>query len=165
MRKLIFGILVLTMLSLSGCRSHDDVREPADIMGVWSPDASNYYDFTTENEVHHLTISYQDGLSIGRWNQEVYYYEPGYQLVIYLSGSYEAIVYEIVTLNSRTLTWCPVDVINGADAHNIGQIIGDIIKQAQEGYKLDPSLYQTFRKVSEDEYLEVVESLDVSFEV
>lgn len=161
----LFGVLTILTVSVifSSCNHDDEVRMPEEIMGVWSPNDDVYLEFCDDNIVRHLNISYQDGESIGTWTTDVYYYEPGYNLVIYLSAEHHADVYEIVELSSDKLTWCWVDEINARDAESIGQIIGDIINKAQEGFHLDPELYQTFNKISKDEFLSIIENLDLNY--
>ena len=150
---------------LSGCSEKETIRMPQDILGVWCPTENYYLEFSEDNEVHNLSVEFQDGKSIGNWTTEVYYYEPGYNLVIYLTALHEAIVYEIVTLTDSEMTWCPVDSIDieKANSNNIGMIIGDIIKKAQEGYELNPELYQNFTKIPEDVFLNIVDSLDLEY--
>ena len=156
-------VALFSVSLLSSCSKEEEVRRPEDILGVWSPDDTTYLEFSTGNVVHRLQIEYQDGESIGWWTEDVFYYEPGYNLVIYISSDYTAQVYEVVKLSSRQLTWCWVDEIKATSTSSIGQIIGDIIKKAQEGYKLDPELFQDFTKISEDDFFSLLESLDIQY--
>lgn len=162
----IFTVCFLTslLLVMAGCKKDDDVREPADILGVWSPGDNYYLEFTSENNsVYNLEIEYQDGESIGKWTRDVYYYEPGYNLVVYLSSSHTAAVYQIVEFTGNKFTWCWVEDIDADTTESIGKIIGEIINQAQEGFKLDPALYQTFQKIPKDKFYELLESLDIEY--
>lgn len=137
---------------------------PDDINGIWCLNETSYYNFTDDNRVENLKIEYQDGQSIGKWGyDEVFFYEPGYKLVVYLTSDHEADVYEVIELTSSRLVWCWVDEIHAPNMDSIGQVIGDIINKAQEGFHLDPELYQTFTKISEDKFLKVLESLDVIY--
>lgn len=162
-KGIILWISLFFVAFFSGCSGDDEVRKPDDILGVWSPSENVYLEFSTDNIIHHLDIEMQDGETIGLWTEEVYYYEPGYNLVIYLTSGHEAVVYEIVTMNSSKLVWCPVDEIEATSADEVGQIIGDIIKKAQEGYNLDPELFQSFNRVSEDKFYAIIESLDITY--
>lgn len=136
---------------------------PEDILGIWAMNSDSFLQFKEDNIVTPFNIVYQDGEAIGRWSwNDVYYYEPGYQLVIYLTSDHNADVYQVVELNGSRLVWCWVDQITvegGKDA--IGQIIGDIINKAQEGYQLDPELYQSFSRMSEEGFLKLLDSLDL----
>lgn len=160
-----FFVLLLNLLISISCSNKDDeVRMPYDILGVWSANANTYMEFSDDNTVRNLTIEYQDGESIGNWETEVYYYEPGYNLVLYITAHQEGIVYEVVELTDSRLTWCPVDKIDVIDREDsVGNIIGDIIKKAQEGYKLNPELYESFTKISQDDFYSVLENLDLIY--
>lgn len=136
---------------------------PDDIVGIWSPSDSLYLEFGSDYTVHNLKIEHQDGMSIGIWSDEVYLYEPGYNLVIYLTSEHEAKVYEIVARNSSAFTWCWVMDLEIENRDDLGNIIGEVIKEAQEGFHLDPELYESFSKVSEDEFFSLLESLNILY--
>ena len=164
--KYLFSLLFVTFFCvLTSCRKEEEMRMPEDILGVWQQNEDTYLQFSDDNICREFSIAYQDDTSIGQWHPEdVYYYEPGYRLVIYLNSEHKANVYEIVELSSGRLTWCWVDDIDVKEADGIegvGSIIGDIIKKAQEGYKLNPELYESFTKVSEENFLLMLEKLDL----
>lgn len=160
----ILAIVAFSAVSLSSCSKDEEVRMPDKILGIWSPDNTSYLEFNSDNVVRNLEIVYQDGETIGNWDTEVYYYEPGYNLVVYITANQEGMVYQIVDLTQKKMTWCPVDKIDVVDRHeSIGKIVGDIIKRAQEGYKLNPELYESFNKISENEFLDVLETLDLIY--
>lgn len=140
------------------------MRVPENIFGIWSPDDNSYLEMLDDYTIRHLEIEYQDGESIGWWTADVFFYEPGYNLVIYIDSQQQGEVYEIVELTDQYLTWCPVDKIDIIDRdESIGHIIGNIIKKAQEGYKLDPGLFQTLKKIPKNQFLELLESLDIMY--
>lgn len=167
-KKYLIPIFVIFFLSIglfSCSDSNEDVRMPEDLVGVWSPSDTLYYEMGKDYSVHKLNIEYQDDMSIGLWTIDAYVYEPGYHIVVYLGGVV-ATVYQIIELSETQLTWCPVekiDVENAGGTENIGKILGDIIKQAQEGFKTDPELYETLRKIPEDEFLDLIEKLDIDY--
>ncbi|MCH5235936.1 MAG: hypothetical protein J1E16_11645 [Muribaculaceae bacterium] len=161
-----FAVILFSVTLLSSCSDKDDEpRMPEDLAGIWSPDENTYLEFTQNYSLHKLDIEYQDGESIGLWTEDAYIYEPGYHIVILLKGVVVD-VYQVVELNDETLTWCWVDDIvldENVSKDTIGKLLGDIIKQAQEGFKLDPELYQTFRRVSEDDFYSILEKLDLMY--
>ena len=164
------NILIAAVISLSIClgscsRDDDDVRTPANILGVWSPDDSLYLEFSEDHLLHNLQIEYQDGESIGLWNKEVYFYEPGYNLVIYITYTQKANVYQIIEMNDKEMTWCWVDKISSSkiESEGIGQVIGDLINKAQEGFDINPELYETFKRVPENQFYDLLESLDIMY--
>lgn len=164
--RLILAVLgLLVSAALSGCSKDDKMRIPEDILGVWSAVENQYLDFTDNYRVYNLDILYQDDLSIGDWTEDAYIYEPGYQLVIYMNGA-KADVYQIVKFSSSQFTWCWVEEINAEDAQEtdkIGKLLGRVIKQAQEGYKLNPELYETFYRISDDKFYSILDGLDIFY--
>lgn len=162
--SLFLSIMLFAFVSLS-CSHEEDVRMPEDIMGVWSPSSTRYLEFSEGYTVHNLDIEYQDGESIGLWTVDAYLYEPGYHLVIYLTGN-KADVFQIISLDSSQMTWCWVEQIEFDESmskENIGKILGNIIKEAQEGFHLDPEHYQSFKKISEDDFFSILESLNIMY--
>lgn len=160
--SLLSFLSIVLFFTLSACHSNDDVRQPKDIMGVWSQSDNKYIIFGDDNTVKNFSVTYQDNESIGYWGEDdVYYYEPGYNLVIYVTASQEADVYQIVSMGDNQLTWCPVDKIEDTNRDDIGKVIGEIINKAQEGYTLYPELYQTFYKISDLQFDEMLEQLDL----
>lgn len=158
-------IFLLPLLSFGCSDDNNDVRRPEDIIGIWSPSGNRYLEFGDDYTVHNLDIYYQDGEYIGDWITDAYLYEPGYHLVIYLTGT-QADVFQIIEMSENSLTWCWVEKIEFDETinkDNIGHILGDIIKEAQEGFKLDPELYQSFRRISYDEFYSILESLDIMY--
>ena len=161
------AIIFLSLFVVSACSSEgdDQPRMPEDLAGVWSPSDSIYLEFGKDYTVHNLEIMYQDGESIGIWNNDAYIYEPGYHIVIFLSGT-RADVYQVVELSENSMTWCWVNEVildDSVGKETIGKILGNIIKEAQEGFKLDPDLFQSFRKIPEDEFFTMLEKLDIMY--
>ena len=139
------------------------MRTPDKIEGIWSPYETHYYEFGNNNNVRFLTIEYQDGESIGIWTEDAYFYEAGYNLVIYMNSDHQAMVYQIVELNQNRLVWCWVKQLQVESREDISKAIGEVIKEAQEGFKLNPERYETFNKISEDEFLSLLEKLDLMY--
>ena len=165
-RKIILSVvlgLISFSLATSCSHSDDDVRIPDDILGVWTPSDNLYLEFAEQNIIRKLTIEFQDDESIGIWAKDVYYYEPGYNLVIYLTPAYHARVYQVVELTFTQMTWCWVYDIDVTGAESISKLLGDIINKAQEGFRLDPALYQYFSYVPEDTFLSILEELDIMY--
>lgn len=136
---------------------------PGDIVGVWSPAENIYLDFSEDYVVHNVVIEDIDGKTVGDWTKDAYFYEPGYNMVVYVGEGQIAEVYQIVEMNDKSLTWCLVDEVDAANEENLGHMVGDIINKAQEGYELNPELYQSFKKVPEEEFMKILESLDVFY--
>lgn len=159
----IAALIVLT--SVSSCSHDEDVRMPNDLVGVWSPYMTRYMEFKENYYVYNLEILHQDGMSIGRDVIDAYIYEPGYHLVIYLRAN-KVDVYQIVNLTSVEMTWCWVKQIvmeENSNKNEIGHLIGDIIKEAQEGFNLNPEHYETFRKIPQDEFFSILEDLNIFY--
>lgn len=155
----------LLVAAFCGACSHDQepMRQPSDIVGVWTPGDSLYLDMLSDNSVRALYVEEQDGLSIGTWHQEVYFYEPGYNLLIYIDYKQKCDVYQIIELTDKEMTMCWVENIKAetVEKEGIGKIVGHILNEAQEGFKLDPAYYQTLHRISEDQFLEIVENISI----
>lgn len=168
LRKSLFPLLIgfLAWIGLASCSSHEDsVRMPADFEGIWSPSDSVYLEFGSDFTVHKLEIEHQDGESIGWWTNDAYIYEPGYHIVIYMMAS-KADVYQVIDLTQDVMTWCWVEEIQIEETsgkEQIGKLLGDIIKQAQEGFNLNPELYQSFRRISKDDFFSLLEEMDIMY--
>ncbi|MCH5240093.1 MAG: hypothetical protein J1F38_07710 [Muribaculaceae bacterium] len=169
MRTILFNLSSLIFISsllFISCNKEDEIRMPEDILGVWSPDETTYLEFSTNNSVYNLKIEYQDGESIGLWDRDVYYYEPGYNLVIYMTAGHSLNVYEIVEMTSESLTWCwveKVDIESAESTQDITQLIGKIINEAQAGFNLNPEYFESFKKIPKDKFLLMLESLDIEY--
>ena len=134
---------------------------PADILGIWSENLDTYIKFNADYTAKPFDIYEVDGEKIGKWGyNDVYFYEPGYNMVVYRSSEPEAYVYAVVELTGTKLVWCWVETIQLEEQESIGEIVGDIINKAQEGYDLNPELYQTFTKVSDQQFELIQGSLD-----
>ena len=162
----LFFLAIPLFLGCFSCNSSDEeMRTPEDVKGVWKQGDNTYMELSNNNEVHKLVVYQQDNETIGRWTLDVYFYEPGYNLMIYINEESKANVYQIVSLTDRVLTWCWVDEIpvESIDRESIGQIIGEIINKAQEGYHLNPELFETFYNIPFSEFLDYLESLDIIY--
>lgn len=169
MKKLILHIFftALILFATASCSNEEEVRTPADITGVWEVSKTTFIQFNDNYTAYNLTITEQDDKFYGLWIRDAYFYEPGYNLVIYMDANNEAKVYQIVSMNSASLTWCEVDKIVAADIEGgmegVGQVIGDIIKKAQEGYKLNPELFKSMKKVSNENFFDMLERLGIDY--
>lgn len=160
----LLGLIILPGL-LNSCSDNDDVRMPDDIMGIWSPSDNRYLELSEDFTVHNLEILYQDGESIGQWTTDAFLYEPGYHILLYSTGT-KVDVYQIIELTSSQMIWCWVEEVHLDEVEGkegLGKIIGKIIKEAQEGFNINPELYQTFQKISENDFLSIIEKLNIIY--
>lgn len=160
-----FGILLLSFILIAGGCSHEDpvVRNENDILGAWDKGDGTYLRFEKDNIVMLLNVTEQDNLTIGDWSRDVYFYEPGYELLIYMDAELQPNVYQVIKLTDRELVICWVDNLRdeyGSD-QSIGEIIGNIIKDAHEGYDLNPAYFTYYTKISDDEYYDIIQNIDV----
>lgn len=155
-------LLIVFSTFFSGCEKNEEpIRSPEDILGIWAGTDSNYFQFNDDHTVRMLEVSQVDSDLIGTWYDNVYFYEPGYNILLYLDFPNDLEVYQILYLDSNEMQWCWVKSLRDTYSKDdeIGTIIGDIIKEAQEGFPLNPELYQTFHKISEDQFLDIVDKL------
>ena len=162
----IVSSLTLTFLvfSLLSC-SHEDpeVRNQDDILGVWSPSADRYLRFEADNTVINLVISHQDNESIGDWTRDVYFYEPGYDIVIYMDDELQANLYKVIKLTKSEMTLCWIENIRDEydSGQSIGEIIGGIIKDAHDGYDINPANFVSYKKISDNDYYTILQGIDI----
>ena len=160
-----FAALIFAIAAIfSSCSKDEEVRTPENIVGIWQTAPHSYLKLNDDYVARTLEVVDQDDKSVGQWSQtEVYFYEPGYNIVIYLTSYHEAKVFQVVELTGSKLVWCWVENIEIDDIHGVddlGEVMGEIIKKAQEGYTLNPDLYQSFKRVSEEQFLDIIEGLD-----
>ena len=139
------------------------VRSENDILGYWTDSVGHYMCLDTGTRAYTLIVTEQEGMSIGRWEQDAYLYEPGYNFVIYIDKTFHPQIYQVIELTESKLVWCWVeDILDHYYAgESIGEILGGIIKDAQEGFKTDPADYQYFDRVSNDDFYEMLDTLDL----
>lgn len=162
---LIGSLCFLTIMSACS-KDEEPMRTPQDIVGIWSPGDNVYLEFTDKYTVYNLLVTEQYDETVGIWTRDSYIYEPGYNIVVYLSATNVLEVYEVVSLTPNTLTWCWVKTIDNLESYNssnIGELLGSIINEAQEGFHLDPELYQSFNRLSRDKFFSILESLDIDY--
>lgn len=156
-----FGIV----MAFSACSDEEEppVRHEDDIMGVWTDGSGRYINFKTMTKAYNLYVSSQDGETIGYWEHDGYLYEPGYQIVLYMDNSLHPMVYKVVELTEKELVWCWVEDLREdyAGQESVGEIMGQLIKDAQEGWDLNPDDYEYFSSVSEDDFLNLINSLSL----
>lgn len=161
--------LLVTVLSFSliSCSHEDEVmRTYKDIEGIWQLSDTYYLSLNDDNSARILLISEQDGETIGSLSDNVYFYEPGYNLVVYLDFPNDVEVYQVLKLTPNMMQWCWVKSLKdkyeeGDEIGEIGEILGEIINEAQAGFHLDPELYQTFHRISEERYLEILDNINI----
>lgn len=166
-QKWVFPVILTVLLGLMpGCSSDDEptFRNEGDILGVWTDGEGRYINFDSENRAFNLYVRTQDGMEIGLWEQDGYFYEPGYNLLIYMDQNSHPQIYQVLELTEDELVWCWVedlrDNYNGTDS--IGEIIGQIIQNAHDGYPIDPEKTEFFSRVPEDRFLDIIDSLNLA---
>lgn len=158
------GVIAFTIL-LGGCSSDEPrMKTPEDILGIWTRGEDHFVSFEGDNISRSFLIEEYQGDLYGYWEREGYFYEPGYDVLIYIDHNQKANVYQVVELTEENMVICWVeDLIDRWYGHDesIGQVIGEIINQAQEGFKLDPDKFEYLTRVSEEEFEKVLESVIV----
>ena len=168
MKKFLLIIALLPLLSFfQSCSDSDDepMRFETDILGVWTDSADHYIMVRPDYRAYELTVGEKEGYPIGFWNLDGFFYEPGYELVVIIRNDSQADVYKVVSLTNDQLVICWVESV--IDKHNAGmsagEIIADILKNAQEGYKLNPTLFEYYKRISTDRFFEILDELQLIF--
>ena len=162
---------VMMLFSFGACNFDDcDYEEPAtgrteaDILGVWTDGDGRYMMLDSLFHAYNLYLSENnEELLYAEWTYDGYLYEPGYNIVVYTTSN-KADVFQVTELTDSELVWCPVkefgvdDILN---SDSVGKLLGQIINEAQQGFILDPYLYQYFYKISQEEFEALLESLGI----
>lgn len=147
---------------LTACHAKEEppFRSGDDILGIWTDGEGRYIWFHKENRAFNLYVTEQDGTTIGRWQTDIYFYEPGYNLLIY-NETGRPQVYQVLELDKERLWWCWADDLmdHYMDGESLGQIIGQVLQNAQQGYEIDPSQSEYFTSMSEDDFLDYIETI------
>lgn len=148
---------------LNSCsKDEEEVRTPSDILGVWSLSDSSYTVFKDNYVADHLQIDFEGEEAIGTWSLGLYVYEPGYNIVLYFDESQSTgAVFQIVEMTSDTFTWCWVKNVTLNSWESMGEVLGEIINEAQEGFNLNPELYQRWNKIPENEFKKMLDGYGI----
>ena len=155
--------LLLSLCSVSCINEDSPIRSYEDIYGIWTQGDGHYIWYQDGNRAPNLYIEDQNGETIGIWEEDGYFYEPGYDLMIYIDKTSNPQVYKIIELNDNLLILCWVDSLldHYEGGESISQIIGSVINKAQEGYDVNPDNYQYYTNVPEDEFLKIIDNINV----
>ena len=151
---------------LSSCSKDDvpeEVRSENDILGVWTDGEDNYMVLDTAFRAFELFIDRSGDEIMPRWSSDVYFYEPGYEILIYIDRTYQPDVYKIISLTPDELVWCWVENLRDkySEGEPLGDIIGQVIQQAQAGYEVNPMFYHYFAKVPYDDFMRMLEEMGI----
>lgn len=147
----------LTLLMASCSDDEPAVRSENDIYGAWIDNNGNYFYFRYPNLCYRLVPESEDWAIL---DYDAYYYEPGYNFLLYVSAAQEndneiqPDIYSVTSLTDTEMTWVWADNLRDDkfDGMSKSEILGQIIKEAQEGFKLDYSRTRVFTKIANDEF-------------
>ena len=138
-------------------------RTPEDILGIWTDNEGRYMVLDSIYEAFNLYVTEENGEISARWMQDAYIYEPGYNLVVYNDVRLHPEVYQVIELTEESLVWCWVEDLreNLDSGASIGEILGQVIQEAQDGFQVDPDKYQYFTRVSQNDFDRLLEELGI----
>ncbi|MBD5356246.1 MAG: hypothetical protein HDR88_04475 [Bacteroides sp.] len=166
--KIFSFLAAISLLSLASCTSDEPApRSENDICGAWVSNEGNYMYFKLPNICYKLIPESEEMAQLA---YDAYYYEPGYNILMYMSEDSHADIYQVTELNQNEMKWVWADnIIDGDNLLNEkykgmskSEILGSIIKQAQEGFDLDYSRTTVFNRISMEEFEEVL--IDYGYE-
>ena len=146
-------IILSLILSAAIVSCSDDNDEPArsqdDIMGVWADIEGRYMHLAEDFKAYNLYVTDKGGKPSAEFEipRAGYFYEPGYDILLYMSAGSQPEVYKIVKLTQDELEW------------------GLIIKKAHEGYTINPDSCQTFTRVPESVYYDILSEFELDEEM
>lgn len=149
-----------------GCSSDDDPapRAESDVYGAWIDNDGDYFYFKYPNVCYKLvTAKSADGMA--ELFYDAYYYEPGYNFLLYVDINTQPDIYEVTTLSDKEMTWVWADNLreDKYDGMSGSEILGQVIKEAQNGFKLDYSRTMKFEKISTDDFKKTLEAAGYSY--
>ncbi|MDE6578126.1 MAG: hypothetical protein K2K58_08160 [Muribaculaceae bacterium] len=171
--------LILLLPLFTACSGDEPVeRNEEDILGIWTDSAGRYLYFNTETMVFDIRLENDGSEKSYSLMQDSYFYEPGYNFVIFLdfmkgvengsdSESWEDMVspdvYQVVSLTQNSLKWCWVDNLTDDKYSGMSkkEIIGRVIQEADKGFTLLPENYQSFTRVSDEEFDRIVDDYQI----
>lgn len=171
--------LILLLPLFTACSGDEPVeRNEEDILGIWTDGAGRYLYFNTETMVFDIRLENAGAEKSYSLMQDSYFYEPGYNFVIFLdfmkgvengsdSESWEDMVspdvYQVVSLTQNSLKWCWVDNLTDEKYSGMSkkEIIGRVIQEADKGFTLLPENYQSFTRVSDEEFDRIVDDYQI----
>lgn len=168
------SMLILALIFIFTATScSDDNDEPArsqdDIMGVWADIEGRYMHLAEDFKAYNLYVTDKDGKPSAEFEipRAGYFYEPGYDILLYMSAESQPEVYKIVKLTQDELEWCLVDNLLNDEYKDLSksEIIGLIIKKAHEGYTINPDSCQTFTRVPESVYYDILSEFELDEEM
>ncbi len=148
----------MCMAMVSSCSSDEPApRSEKDICGAWRSDDGNYFYFELPNICYKLTVIDPEN-EVAKLDYDAYYYEPGYNFLLYVDIETQPDIYQVTSLDSDEMTWVWADNLmdDKYDGMSKSEILGAVIKQAQEGFDLDYSRTYVFTRIDIDELKSVL---------
>lgn len=169
MNKIYVTLLMALSLVMASCSSDEpEVRSVSDIYGAWTDNTGSYFYFRYPNVCYKLVPESDD---VAILDYDAYYYEPGYNFLLYVSVAHDdndqiqPDIYSVTSLTDKEMTWVWADNLRDDkyDDMSSGEILGQIIKEAQEGFKLDYSRTSVFTKIETSEFKSLLEKYSYSY--
>ena len=166
MNKICFLLLTVFALAFASCSDDEPApRSEADIYGAWADRHGDYFYFSYPNICYKLAPE-SDGHAM--LYHDAYYYEPGYNFLMYVGtdadSEIQPDIYQVTSLTDDKMTWVWADNLRDDkfDGMSKSEILGQIIKEAQEGFKLDYSRTSEFTRIETSEFKRLLEKYDYS---
>lgn len=162
--KIFLLLISVFSIALTSCSKDDDPapRSENDICGAWADDEGNCIYFKLPNICYKIVPEEEDWAEV---YYDAYYYEPGYNFLLYIDSDTQPDIYMITALNDREMIWVWADNLldEKYDGMSKSEILGAIIKQAQQGFNLDYDRTITFTRISMWEFEIFLEKYDCSY--
>ena len=165
MNKIFWLLAVVVSMAFAGCSNDDEpaTRSEKDVYGAWIDNDGVYYYFRYPNLSYKLVpAQFED--EYAELYYDFYFYEPGYRFLLYVNADAQPDIYEVTSLTDKDMTWVWADNLRDDkyDGMSGSEILGQVIKEAQEGFKLDYSRTSTFTKISTDDFKKILEDAGYS---
>ena len=150
-------------LAFASCSDDDPApRSEADIYGAWEDNSGDYFYFRYPNICYKLAPGADGSAAL---DYDAYYYEPGYNFLLYMNIEGQPDIYGVTELSQSQMKWVWADNLLDEKYKEMSksEILGYIIKEAQEGFKLDYSRTSSFTRMETAEFKTLLEKYGYSY--
>lgn len=163
MNKIYLLLLMAFPFLFASCSNDEpEPRSENDIYGSWVDNDGNYFYFRYPNICYKLVPESADRAAL---DYDAYYYEPGYNFLLYMNIEGQPDIYEVTAISENEMTWVWADNLLDDKYKDMSksEILGQVIKEAQEGFKLDYSRTSVFSRIEIAEFKSALEKYGYSY--
>jgi hypothetical protein len=147
---IIFGSLILSLLSLSLSSCSDDMpedRSEYDILGIWLDSEGHYLDLGDTEYITDYQLDEMGGQRFWLKRRLTYFYEPYSYLMLTADAEAQMHLYRLISCNDEEMVLCwladpTMEEIEGENRYEFFKIF------FEEDYVIDPANYKYWARVT-----------------